>query len=143
MLPLLDPVPIVIQMSKLLLVDYHRHPNIEVIVSRLITKGHPLVYSKSKNLPWDIHWSIRRVKIKKINAYLNDSFGKSTKISVMYQDPDWTLPDNSLNMQLYYQDHLHLIENGNIKFSRSIIKILYNVLSPQSSSRLSQSAFSR
>ena len=51
----------------------------------------------------------------------------------MRQDPDWTLPDNSLNMELYYKDHLHLIENGNMKFSKSIIETLQDVLSPQSS----------
>ena len=32
----------------------------------------------------------------------------------MRQDPDWTLPDNSLNMELYYKDHHHLI--GNMKY---------------------------
>ena len=51
----------------------------------------------------------------------------------MRQDSDWTLPDNSLNMELYYKDHLHLIENGNMKFSKLIIETLQDVLSPQSS----------
>ena len=62
----------------------------------------------------------------------------------MYQGLDWTLPDNSLNMDLYYKDHLHLIENGNIKFSNLIIETLQDALSPQSSqsssSYLSQSS---
>ena len=40
-------------------------------------------------------------------------------------------------MKLYYKDHLHLIENGNIKFSNLIIETLQNVLSLQSSSQLS------
>ena len=43
----------------------------------------------------------------------------------MGRDPDWTFPDNSLNIQLYYPDHLHLIENGNIKFSKLIIKTFF------------------
>ena len=51
----------------------------------------------------------------------------------MRQDPDWTFPDNSLNMELYYKDHLHLIESRNMKFSKSIIETLQDVLSPQSS----------
>ena len=42
----------------------------------------------------------------------------------MNQNPDWTLPDNSLNMQLYYKNNLHLIENGNIKFLKLIIETL-------------------
>ena len=78
---------------------YRRYPNIEVIVSGL--------------LPRDIHWSTRRVKINKTNDYCK----RSTKTTLMRQDPDWTLPDNSLSMELYYKDHVHLIENRNIKFS--------------------------
>ena len=42
----------------------------------------------------------------------------------MSQDPDWALPENSLKMQLYYKDHLHLNENRNIKFSKLIIETL-------------------
>ena len=64
----------------------------------------------------------------------------------MRQDPDWTFPDNSLNMELYYKDHLHLIESRNMKFSKSIIETLQDVLSPQSSqssSYLSQSSLIR
>ena len=60
----------------------------------------------------------------------------------MRQDPDWTLPDNSLNMELFYKDHLHLLENGNMKFLKLITETLQDVLSPQpsqSSSYLSQS----
>ena len=55
----------------------------------------------------------------------------------MCQGPGWSLPDSSLNMDLYYKDHLHLIENGNIKFSNLIIETLQDVLSPQSSQSLS------
>ena len=51
----------------------------------------------------------------------------------MRKDPDWTLPDNSLNMELHYKDHLQLTENGNIKFSKLIIETLQDVLLPQSS----------
>ena len=51
----------------------------------------------------------------------------------MRPDPDWTLPDNSLNIELYYKDHLHLIENENMKFSKLTNKTLQEVLSPQSS----------
>ena len=65
----------------------------------------------------------------------------------MRQGPDWTLPDNSLNIELYYKDHLHLIENGNIKFSNLIIETLQDAISPQSSqsssSYLSQSSLIR
>ena len=72
---------------------------------------------------------------------------KIKKKTFMRQDPDWTLPDNTLNMELYYKDLLHLIENRNIKFSKLIIETLQEVLSPQlsqsSSSYLSQSSLIR
>ena len=54
-------------------------------------------------------------------------------MTFMQKDSDWTLPDNSLNMELYYKDHLHLTENGNIKFSKLIIETLQqDLVSPQS-----------
>ena len=51
----------------------------------------------------------------------------------MHRGLDWTLPDNSLNMELYHKDHLYLTENGNMKFSKLIIETLQDILSPQSS----------
>ena len=68
-------------------------------------------------------------------------------MTFMRQDQDWTLPDNFPNMELYYKDHLHLIENGNVKFSKLIIELLQDILSLQSSqlssSYLSQSSLIR
>ena len=61
----------------------------------------------------------------------------------MGQGPHWTLPDNSLNMELYYKVHLHLIENGKIKFSKLIIETLQDVLSPQSSKSSSSSSYNQ
>ena len=61
-------------------------------------------------------------------------------MTFMRQDRDWTFLDNSLNMELYYKDHLHLIENRNMKFSKSIIETLQDVLSPQSSQSSSSSS---
>ena len=54
----------------------------------------------------------------------------------MCRNTDWTLPDNSLNLELCYKDHFDLIENGNMKFSKLIIETLQDVLSPQSSQSL-------
>ena len=68
-------------------------------------------------------------------------------MAFMRQDLDWTLPDNSLIMELYYKDHLLVIKNGNMKFSKLMTETLQNVLSPQSSqlssSYLSQSSLNR
>ena len=60
----------------------------------------------------------------------------------MRQDPGWTLADNSLSMELYYKDHLHLIETWNINFSKLIIETLQDV-SQSSSSYLPQSSWIR
>ena len=83
----------------------------------------------------------------KTKDYLRDYCKQKKRKTFMRQDPDWTLPDNSPNMELYYKDHIHLIENGNIKFLKSIIETLQDVLSPQSSqsssSYLSQSSLIR
>ena len=74
---------------------------------------------------------------------ISETIAKNKKKTFVRQDPDLTLPDNSLNMELYYKDHLYLMENGNIKFSKLVIEKLEDVLSPQSSqsssSYLSQS----
>ena len=105
----------------------HRYPNIEVIVSGLLQRY--------------IHWSTRRAKINKTNHYLKDYCERLKTMTFMRQDLDWTLPDNSLNMELYYKDLLHLIENGNIKFSKLIIEALQDVLSPQLSQSSSSSSY--
>ena len=74
---------------------------------------------------------------------ISETIAKNKKKTFVRQDPDLTLPDNSLNMELYHKDHLYLMENGNIKFSKLVIEKLEDVLSPQSSqsssSYLSQS----
>ena len=54
-------------------------------------------------------------------------------MTFMRQEPDCTLSYNSLNMELYYKDHLHLIEKGNIQFSKLTIETLQDVLLQQSS----------
>ena len=63
------------------------------------------------------------------------------KMTFMYQGPDWTLPDISLNMELYHKDHLHLIENRSINFSKLMIETLQEVLLPQSSQSSSSSSY--
>ena len=40
----------------------------------------------------------------------------------MTEEQGWTSPGNLLNMQLCYKNHLHIIENLNIKLSKSIIE---------------------
>ena len=71
-------------------------------------------------LPRDIHRSTRRAKIKKISAFFKYNCDESSEITFMSQRKDLILPDNSIYKITYkitclYKDHLHLIENGNIK----------------------------
>ena len=113
----------------------HCYPNIEGFVSGL--------------LPTDIHWSAQGSRIcakskMKTNAYLREYCEKSNKITLMRQDQGWTLPDNSLNIELFYKDHFHLY---NWKPKHQILKLNYwNIegrLSTQSSSQLSSLCLSQ
>ena len=45
-----------------------------------------------------------------------------------HQNLDLTLPDSSLNMELYHKDHLYLIKNGNIKYLKLIIETLQEII---------------
>ena len=101
----LDPFPIVTQILRSLLVAYYQETFIGLREELKLMR--PMII-------WE-------------------TIGKIKKTTFMRQDPDWTLPDNSLNMELYYKDHLHLTENGNMKLSKLIIETLKDLLSPQSS----------
>ena len=44
----------------------------------------------------------------------------------MEPDPDWVTKGNLLNMKYFYRDHLHLIEEGYEKLSKTIsISLMY------------------
>ena len=44
----------------------------------------------------------------------------------MEPDPDWVTNENLLNMKYFYRDHLHLIEEGYEKLSKTIsISLMY------------------
>ena len=77
---------------------------------------------------WNAEQFITRLTNSKLPfLFLKDYCDKSSKITFMSQESEL---QNSLNqMQLCYKDHLPLMENGNIKFSKSAIKTLRDVLS--------------
>ena len=93
---MLDPFSIVTQISRSLLVAYYQETFIGLREELKLMR--PMII-------WE-------------------TIAKSKKMTFMRQDPDWTLPDNSLNMELYYKDHLHLTEDGNMEFSKLIIQTL-------------------
>ena len=69
-------------------------------------------------LPRNDSWSVNRVYVKEVNdllCYKCDLNG----ISFIKQD-DWISHDGSLKRKLFYRDNLHLIEEGNVKLSKSI-----------------------
>ena len=90
-------------------------PDLKVIITGLI--------------PRDLNWSKRRRNIKETNAYLEQYCKEKYKdFYYMKQDADWVLDDQRLNEKYYYTDRLHLIETGNEKFSKKIMKFLSELI---------------
>ena len=56
--------------------------------------------------------SIRRRNINTNNRYLEEESGKH-KLYFLKYDTSWLNVDQSLNMDLFYEDGLHLIKEGN------------------------------
>ena len=73
-------------------------------------------------LPRDFVNTIRRNKIKEVNGLLKTECSKLTsRIFYMERDPDWVT-----NMKYFYRYHLHLIEEGYEKLSKTIsISLMY------------------
>ena len=46
--------------------------------------------------------------------------------SYIGQETDWTLANDSLNPELFYSDKIHLVDNVNSKFSKSLRKSIEN-----------------
>ena len=92
------------------LVLQEQNPKLNVIITGL--------------LPRDLANSRRRYKIIQTNKYLKQYCRQFSNFSYMKQDSDWVLESGLLNEQLYYDDHLHLVESGNHKFATSITNII-------------------
>ena len=76
-------------------------------------------------LPRDLFWSLRRDKIQQTNIYLEDLCrNELMNFYYMKQDTNWVLQDGKLNVDFYYDDHLHLNEAGNELLAKSI-KAIY------------------
>ena len=55
----------------------------------------------------------------------------------MEQDNDWVIDNDFINKKYYYKDNLHLIEDGNQKFMKSIQKAISHSSPPSSVSSTS------
>ena len=73
-------------------------------------------------LPRDENWSVNRIYIKEINDYLSDKCNLNG-VNFIKQN-GWILQIGSLKANLFYVDNLHLIQDGNIKLSESIVTVI-------------------
>ena len=104
-----------------------QHDSIEDITGGIIDISSQLrrIYKNSNVIvcglfPRDESWSVNRVYIKELNEYLRH---KCNFIGVTFIDQiDWTSQNGSLKSNLYYDDNLHLIEEGNAKLAALIYK---------------------
>ena len=80
-------------------------------------------------LPRDQETSSRRDKIKLVNQKLREwcQSGRVRNVYYLKPDKDWTEPDGRLVERYYFTDFLHLVEEGNEKFAKSIYEAIVNV----------------
>ena len=100
-------------------IDYNKASSIVngllCVALKLVSKSAERVII-SGILPRDFVNTIRRNKIKEVNGLLKTECSKLTsRIFYMERDPDWVT-----NMKYFYRYHLHLIEEGYEKLSKTI-----------------------
>ena len=80
-------------------------------------------------LPRDQEISSRRDKIKLVNQKLMKwcRSGKVRNVHYLNPDNDWTEPDGRLVERYYFNDFLHLVEEGYKKFAKSIYEAIVKV----------------
>ena len=85
-------------------------------------------------LPCDKDVETRAI-VRHVNKVLRQKICKLHDFYFMEEDFDWINDDDSLNMEVYYQDRIHLNHNGNEKFGNTIIRKFKEIesLSPSSS----------
>ena len=71
-------------------------------------------------LPRDKYYSVNRILIKEINTILKCKC-PFHRFNIIEQEPGWTENNDTLDLSLFYQDKLHLIQKENIRLSESII----------------------
>ena len=77
-------------------------------------------------LPCDKEMATRSI-INKVNKVLRKKICKLQDFYFKEEDFDWTNNDDSLNMEFYYQDRIHLNHKGNKKFGNTIIRKFKNI----------------
>ena len=74
-------------------------------------------------LPRDGYCSINRLTINEINDLL-ESRCLVKSFHFINQNSGWTLNNGALNFSLFFSDGLHLVEKGNLKLGKSILKAI-------------------
>jgi len=77
-------------------------------------------------LPRDLEPTPRRAQALKVNKYIKKlcCSGHIRNFHYLKPDNDWLLEDGTLNTKYYYHDHLHLVEEGDDKFAKSIADMI-------------------
>ena len=70
-------------------------------------------------IPRDESWSVNRRLVNEVTEILKYQWNING-FTFIFQDHGWTFANGSLDCSLFYQDLLHLIEQGNIKLAKSI-----------------------
>ena len=74
-------------------------------------------------LPRDESFSINRLIINEVNDLLKSKCLVKS-FHFINQNNGWTLNNGALDFSLLYSDGLHLVEKGNLKFGKSILKVI-------------------
>ena len=90
-------------------------PNVKIIITGLLPRG--------------LHHCKRRDTVNEVNKYLQHICSGTRLRNVYYLPPsdDWIEADGKLNESLYFQDNLHLSEEGNKKFASAIQRLIQAV----------------
>ena len=105
----------------LAIVDFIRNkkPNVNIIVCGI--------------LPRDLYPSSRRNKVDDVNEELFQYISYSEELqneNVYFLPPEkgWTARGGELDKNLYFKDHLHLVEEGDEKLAKSITRLVKELL---------------
>lgn len=82
-------------------------------------------------LPRDLQPSPRRKTVNKVNKYLKllCTSGHIRNFYYLKPERDWIQADGTLNTSYYFHDYLHLVEEGDEKFAKSIYDVITKVYS--------------
>ena len=93
------------------------------MVHLLKTGAIALTYLFVDYVPRDEYVSVNKVIIDKINDLLSFKCSENN-FHFIDQSKGWTLDHGSLDILLFYSDGLHLVQKGNLKLGKCILKAI-------------------